>query len=75
MIEYLSKIETEFENTLICLSGARLGFNHEKNGCRKFRDTLPLIFFLSSFCVLPEVSKTYDCWRVQKSNKNAIQIL
>ena len=30
MIEYLGKIETEFENTLLCLSGAQMGLHHEK---------------------------------------------
>ena len=30
MIEYLSKIETEFENTLAGLSGAQMESNHEK---------------------------------------------
>ena len=28
---YLSEIETEFENTLACLSVAQMGSNHEKN--------------------------------------------
>ena len=42
MIEYLDEIETEFENTLACLSGAQMGSNHEKKGGRKSRDTLPL---------------------------------
>ena len=42
MIEYLSEMETEFENTLACLSGAQMGSNHEKTGGRKSRDTLPL---------------------------------
>ena len=45
VIEYLNKIETEFENTLSCLSGAQMGSNHEKNGGRKSRDTLPLNYF------------------------------
>ena len=40
--EYLSKIETKFENTSPCLSGAQLGSNHEKNGGQKSRVTLPL---------------------------------
>ena len=30
-IEYLGEIETEFENILACLSGAQMGWNHEKN--------------------------------------------
>ena len=30
VIEYLSKIVTEFENTLDCLSGAQIGLNHKK---------------------------------------------
>ena len=42
MIEYLCEIETKFENTLAWLSGAQIGSNHEKNGGRKSRDTLPL---------------------------------
>ena len=29
--EYLSEIETEFENTFACLSGAQIGLNDEKN--------------------------------------------
>ena len=41
VIEYLGKIETEFKNTLACLSGAQMGSNHEKTGGRKSRDTLP----------------------------------
>ena len=43
MIEYLGEIETEFENTIACLSGAQLGLNHDKNGGRESRDTLPLM--------------------------------
>ena len=31
VIEYLGEIETEFKNTLACLSGAEMGSNHEKN--------------------------------------------
>ena len=42
VIEYLGEIETEFKNTVACLSGAQMGLNHEKNGDRKSRDTLPL---------------------------------
>ena len=30
VIEYISEIETEFENTLTCLLGAHTGANHEK---------------------------------------------
>ena len=30
VIEYLNEIETEFENTLACLSVAQIGLNHEK---------------------------------------------
>ena len=47
VIEYLGEIETEFENTLACLSGAQMGSNHEKTGGRKSRDTLPLTKFLN----------------------------
>ena len=36
------KIKTKFENNLASLSGAQIGLNHEKNGGRKSRDTLPL---------------------------------
>ena len=32
VIEYLGEIETEFENTLGCLSVAQMGSNHEKIG-------------------------------------------
>ena len=31
VIEYLGEIETEFKNTLACLSGAQMGSNREKN--------------------------------------------
>ena len=40
--QYLGEIETEFENTIAFLSGAQMGSNHENNGGRKSRDTLPL---------------------------------
>ena len=30
VIEYLDKIETKYENTLACLSGAWMGSNHKK---------------------------------------------
>ena len=46
MIEYLSEIETEFKNTLGCLSGAQMFLNQEKNGGRKSRDKLPLSIIL-----------------------------
>ena len=39
MIEYLGEIETEFENTLACLSGAQM---HGFKQWRKKVDTLPL---------------------------------
>ena len=43
VIKYLGEIETEFEYTLACLSGAQMGSNHEKKtGGWKTRDTLPL---------------------------------
>ena len=42
VIKYLGEIETKFENTLASLSGAQMGSNHEKNGGKKSRDTLPL---------------------------------
>ena len=31
VIEYLGEIETEFENTSACWSGAQMDSNHEKN--------------------------------------------
>ena len=40
--DFKHEIETESENILACLSGAQIGLNHEKNGGRKSRDTLPL---------------------------------
>ena len=52
--EYLGKIETEFENILACLSGAQMGWYHEKTGRRKSRDTLPLnylIAYLKGVCL------------------------
>ena len=42
VIEYFGEIETEFENTEACLSGAWMNSFHDKNGGRKSRDTLPL---------------------------------
>ena len=44
MIEYLDEIETEFDNTLACLSGAQMGSNRimKKTGVQKSHDTLPL---------------------------------
>ena len=41
-IEYLGEIETEFENTYACLSGAWMGLNQEKSRGQKSRDTLAL---------------------------------
>ena len=35
----------------ICLSGAQMGLNHEKNGSKKSRDTLPLKEQTEDFCV------------------------
>ena len=43
VIAYLGEIETEFKNTLGCLSGAQVGAYHEKNKGKTFCDTLPLI--------------------------------
>ena len=40
-IEYLDEIKTEFENTLACLPGHQMGLNHEKNGDKKCRVTVP----------------------------------
>ena len=55
VIEYLGEIETEFENTLACLSGAQMGSNHEKSGGQKSCDTLPLSVYwqgsLSNYCM------------------------
>ena len=44
LIEYLDEIETDFEITLACISGAQMGLNWimKKTGGRKSRDTLPL---------------------------------
>ena len=45
VIEYLGEIETEFDNTLACLSGAQMGSKlriMKKTGGRKSRYTLPL---------------------------------
>ena len=41
VIEYLGEIETEFENTIACLSGAQMGSNHEK---RDFRTSERVIY-------------------------------
>ena len=45
VIEYLSEIETEFENTFACLSGAQKIWIMKKTGGWKSRDTLPLSAF------------------------------
>ena len=56
MIDYLSEIETEFENTLACLSRAQIGSNHDKmevkiswhtpfNATLILRAGLPTIFY------------------------------
>ena len=47
VIEYLSEIETKFENILAYLSGDQMGSNQEKNWIPKCRNTLPL-FTLST---------------------------
>ena len=39
MIEYLGEIETKFENTLACVSGAQMGLKKRRS---KSRDILPL---------------------------------
>ena len=52
MIEYLGEIKNEFENTLACLSRAQIDSNHEKNGGRKSRDTLPLRIHLKHFLMI-----------------------
>ena len=47
VIKYLGKIETEFENTLSCLSGAQMGSNHGKKTKVKklpFRNVFQLNF-------------------------------
>ena len=41
--EYLGEIETEFKNTLACLSGAQMGSNREQELGGKSRDTLLII--------------------------------
>ena len=41
MIKYLDEIETEFEITLACLSGAQVSLNHEQN----WRSKIPLNLF------------------------------
>ena len=40
--EYLGEIKKEFENTLLCLSGAQMGSNPETNKGEQSRDTLLL---------------------------------
>ena len=35
VIKYLGEIETEFEHTLACSSGAQMGSNHDKNWMSK----------------------------------------
>ena len=52
LIEYLGEIESDFENTLTCLSGAQMGLNHEKKtGSRKSHDTLPLTAPLKKYLI------------------------
>ena len=43
---FVFEIENEFENTLACLSGPRMGLNHDKNECRKSCDKFPLQDFM-----------------------------
>ena len=40
IFEYLDEIETEFENTLTCLSEAHMGLNQKETGGLKSRDTI-----------------------------------
>ena len=45
VIEYLSEIETEFKNTLACLSGAQMGSNNEKNWRSKISWHTPFKYY------------------------------
>ena len=47
VIEYFGEIETGFEKTVACLSGAQMGLNHENTRGWESRDTLPLSDFIS----------------------------
>ena len=49
VIEYLSEIETELENSLAFLSGAQMGLNHEKNGGRNLTHTPCTCFSVDVF--------------------------
>ena len=50
VIKYLGEIETEFENTLHCLSWVQWVRIMEKSRGRKSRDTLPLSCIVDQFC-------------------------
>ncbi len=45
--EYLREFETEFENILVCESGAHMGSIYEKNSGQKSRATVPLKVYSS----------------------------
>ena len=69
MIEFLRGIKPEFENTLACFSGARMGSNHEKIGGQKSSDTLPLLklFYKILYYI-------FFIWPLSKSISNELDI-
>ena len=68
VIEYLNKIETEFENTLACLSGARWVQIMKKTGGQKSCDKLPLM--LLSYKIWHVILQTNIYYYNKKSKKS-----
>ena len=62
VIEYLDEIETEFENTLVCLSGAQMSSNYEE---KKISDTLPL-----GYSKIPLIAR----WAIVVQGKSVLRI-
>ena len=60
VIEYLGQIETEFENTSACLSGAQMGSNHEKNWRSKISWHDPNAFGQLLLEIKDRILKTVD---------------
>ena len=64
VIEYLGKIETEFEKSLAYLPGAQVGGleSWKKTGGRKSRDTLPLTKYMTMFILQSRFPRADERW-------------
>ena len=67
MIEYLGKIETEFENTDASLSGAWMGLNHRKQWGSKISLRAKMNLFNTE---KPNID--ISCWGGQKKGLNTV---